>query len=113
MNRFLPRAYAPGLACFAPGGAAAPGAAPLKPKTGLGWATRLGDRVSPTQRKPRWVGHRQIRSVTPKSGLCPASLTGDRKSTRLNSSHQIISYAVFCLKKQTSATHSYAEEPWV
>src|SRR5947208_12927717 len=25
---------------------------------------------------------------------------GDRKSTRLNSSHQIISYAVFCLKKE-------------
>src|SRR5260364_207720 len=25
--------------------------------------------------------------------------SGDRKSTRLNSSHQIISYAVFCLKK--------------
>src|SRR5258708_17104241 len=28
----------------------------------------------------------------------------DRKSTRLNSSHQIISYAVFCLKKKK---HSY------
>src|SRR5258708_21716886 len=28
----------------------------------------------------------------------------DRKSTRLNSSHQIISYAVFCLKKQKSYT---------
>src|SRR5258708_16960758 len=27
---------------------------------------------------------------------------GDRKSTRLNSSHQIISYAVFCLKKKQS-----------
>src|SRR5947208_13909012 len=27
-------------------------------------------------------------------------LTRDRKSTRLNSSHQIISYAVFCLKKK-------------
>src|SRR5438552_5263617 len=27
----------------------------------------------------------------------------DRKSTRLNSSHQIISYAVFCLKKKNSA----------
>src|SRR5258708_11203007 len=27
-------------------------------------------------------------------------LIGDRKSTRLNSSHQIISYAVFCLKKK-------------
>src|SRR5258708_11130815 len=26
----------------------------------------------------------------------------DRKSTRLNSSHQIISYAVFCLKKKNS-----------
>src|SRR5574341_348991 len=25
---------------------------------------------------------------------------GDRKSTRLNSSHQLISYAVFCLKKK-------------
>src|SRR2546426_6380144 len=27
---------------------------------------------------------------------------GDRKSTRLNSSHLVISYAVFCLKKKTS-----------
>src|SRR5258708_20586108 len=27
-------------------------------------------------------------------------LAPDRKSTRLNSSHQIISYAVFCLKKK-------------
>src|SRR5947208_8085243 len=30
----------------------------------------------------------------------------DRKSTRLNSSHQIISYAVFCLKKKKTITHS-------
>src|SRR5207244_11826411 len=30
------------------------------------------------------------------------TLTGDRKSTRLNSSHQIISYAVFCLKKKNT-----------
>src|SRR5258708_11566464 len=28
----------------------------------------------------------------------------DRKSTRLNSSHQIISYAVFCLKKKKKST---------
>src|SRR5947208_9013335 len=28
----------------------------------------------------------------------------DRKSTRLNSSHQIISYAVFCWEKKTDAT---------
>src|SRR5690554_5167176 len=30
-------------------------------------------------------------------------IKGDRKSTRLNSSHVRISYAVFCLKKKTSA----------
>src|SRR3954467_16006389 len=30
---------------------------------------------------------------------------GDRKSTRLNSSHTIISYAVFCLKKKTKHVH--------
>src|SRR5438552_10631245 len=29
---------------------------------------------------------------------------GDRKSTRLNSSHQIISYAVFCLKKKKNTS---------
>src|SRR3712207_8740215 len=30
--------------------------------------------------------------------------TGDRKSTRLNSSHANISYAVFCLKKKNQPT---------
>src|SRR5258708_21698987 len=30
----------------------------------------------------------------------------DRKSTRLNSSHQIISYAVFCLKKKQNNSDS-------
>src|SRR5256885_8120844 len=30
------------------------------------------------------------------------SLTKDRKSTRLNSSHLVISYAVFCLKKKNT-----------
>src|ERR1039457_3333827 len=29
----------------------------------------------------------------------------DRKSTRLNSSHLVISYAVFCLKKKTTKKH--------
>src|SRR5947208_17167853 len=32
--------------------------------------------------------------------LQPVTQDLDRKSTRLNSSHQIISYAVFCLKKK-------------
>src|SRR5947208_5064145 len=35
--------------------------------------------------------------VTP---MGSSSTVRDRKSTRLNSSHQIISYAVFCLKKK-------------
>src|SRR5256885_11926406 len=32
---------------------------------------------------------------------------GDRKSTRLNSSHLVISYAVFCLKKKKQAVSSH------
>src|SRR5207244_13078940 len=38
---------------------------------------------------------------------CASATPGDaidRKSTRLNSSHQIISYAVFCLKKKKQST---------
>src|SRR5256885_2594341 len=38
-------------------------------------------------------------------GPCLASLR-DRKSTRLNSSHLVISYAVFCLKKKNNTTAS-------
>src|SRR5258708_23692701 len=41
--------------------------------------------------------HRELVSVLGGGGL---GLSLDRKSTRLNSSHQIISYAVFCLKKK-------------
>src|SRR2546422_6682016 len=48
----------------------------------------------------------------PKALLCPLSHTapptwGDRKSTRLNSSHGYISYAVFCLKKKTQELEVY------
>src|SRR5258708_29185606 len=35
----------------------------------------------------------------------------DRKSTRLNSSHQIISYAVFCLKKKNHLTSPISATP--
>src|SRR5438270_1849026 len=34
------------------------------------------------------------------AGACGKPVIGDRKSTRLNSSHSQISYAVFCLKKK-------------
>src|SRR5574341_1846150 len=39
----------------------------------------------------------------------PAARRADRKSTRLNSSHQLISYAVFCLKKKKK-NKTYKEE---
>src|SRR5256885_5518816 len=35
-----------------------------------------------------------------RGGRSDHALSGDRKSTRLNSSHLVISYAVFCLKKK-------------
>src|SRR5256885_8786729 len=35
----------------------------------------------------------------------------DRKSTRLNSSHLVISYAVFCLKKKNSSAHGLQRRP--
>src|SRR3712207_8945005 len=38
------------------------------------------------------------------------SLKRDRKSTRLNSSHANISYAVFCLKKKRTTTETTTEE---
>src|SRR5258708_27553438 len=37
---------------------------------------------------------------------------GDRKSTRLNSSHQIISYAVFCLKKKKKRDSTRGDRPY-
>src|SRR5260221_6075685 len=38
------------------------------------------------------------------------ALQGDRKSTRLNSSHTVISYAVFCLKKKKNHNKARALE---
>src|SRR2546430_11331803 len=40
------------------------------------------------------------RSAPRRSGGCRPPVSRDRKSTRLNSSHSQISYAVFCLKKK-------------
>src|SRR5437773_11253217 len=45
----------------------------------------------------RWV---TAENKTPSRGRTRAVLRADRKSTRLNSSHITISYAVFCLKKK-------------
>src|SRR2546428_14164407 len=40
------------------------------------------------------------------AAVAPTVFTRDRKSTRLNSSHDQISYAVFCLKKKKNHTLS-------
>src|SRR5437879_5659698 len=37
------------------------------------------------------------------------AIVRDRKSTRLNSSHRCISYAVFCLKKKTTESKNHAQ----
>src|SRR2546429_2180571 len=47
-------------------------------------------------RRPESAGHHGASRATQSDGT-------DRKSTRLNSSHGYISYAVFCLKKKISA----------
>src|SRR5256885_7381573 len=41
-----------------------------------------------------------MRAAARTSRPCSAVVTQDRKSTRLNSSHLVISYAAFCLKKK-------------
>src|SRR5258708_21257477 len=60
-----------------------------------------GTDVIPHPRHARFQGARFLFFRSPFSRtLQRVDLTRDRKSTRLNSSHQIISYAVFCLKKK-------------
>src|SRR5690348_18073498 len=58
-------------------------------------AASLGDVVlapARTTERSRRGAHQRVRR--------DAAVAGDRKSTRLNSSHPSISYAVFCLKKK-------------
>src|SRR2546429_6382880 len=61
--------------------------------------------IVPSDGNPEIVG--SVRRINtgkrPWSHASPG--TQDRKSTRLNSSHGYISYAVFCLKKKITTTH--------
>src|SRR2546426_8622847 len=59
---------------------------------------RPGERVQWRGRLPARRGPRQGLGGHP--GSAAAKARRDRKSTRLNSSHLVISYAVFCLKKK-------------
>src|SRR5438552_8371964 len=78
----------------------------LFPYTTL-FRSRSEDPAPPTSVSSRKVPKRSSFGFayisSPPHVMQPGHLPGgrtDRKSTRLNSSHQIISYAVFCLKKK-------------
>src|SRR2546426_7625044 len=87
------------------------GAAPLPPvaKNDLRAIGRTNDCILYGGRARYTVNadDQELAELVPK---IPASAS-DRKSTRLNSSHLVISYAVFCLKKKkrrNTPTHSNA-----
>src|SRR2546427_9289713 len=52
------------------------------------------------QKQQRCTGRLVGVGIAPADGFAPPISAPDRKSTRLNSSHSQISYAVFCLKKK-------------
>src|SRR5256885_9885788 len=62
--------------------------------------------TAPVSRVAGLVTFETVSPFTPGSVSDTASSTdADRKSTRLNSSHLVISYAVFCLKKKKRHIH--------
>src|SRR3989454_2515272 len=64
------------------------------------------DAQQPRPERPAWVVLLQLQERRQHAvlgcvvGVIGVAQHGDRKSTRLNSSHLVISYAVFCLKKK-------------
>src|SRR2546426_4694760 len=59
---------------------------------------------------------RQVHHHSRAGGACAAHGSGtrvDRKSTRLNSSHLVISYAVFCLKKKKTRAVWLSSEAYI
>src|SRR5256885_3544915 len=62
------------------------------------YTTLFRSMLVPRRRKQQHLGQRiELRALVEQHG---ADAVRDRKSTRLNSSHLVISYAVFCLKKK-------------
>src|SRR5438034_7674588 len=57
---------------------------------------RLGHRLTDPEHEVPKTYHARVSGIPEE----PALRALDRKSTRLNSSHTVISYAVFCLKKK-------------
>src|SRR5256885_4299294 len=61
---------------------------------------RSSPRSSGARRRARSMGLERVEEVLALFAKHGKLGVGDRKSTRLNSSHLVISYAVFCLKKK-------------
>src|SRR5256885_9355168 len=71
------------------------------PKTGFDGTLFMRPPLVPRRTFVDDVCHQQFVARQPGLGQRGVEqLAGDRKSTRLNSSHLVISYAVFCLKKK-------------
>src|SRR5690606_39459049 len=62
--------------------------------------TRPAGRCLPSRRHRAATSPRGARNAAGGRAAAPPAASRDRKSTRLNSSHVKISYAVFCLKKK-------------
>src|SRR5262245_65342152 len=73
------------------------------------YTTLFRSRSSSPGQPTTWPSTGRTYSETSQPGPQPLRATpvhrGDRKSTRLNSSHLGISYAVFCLKKKKKNKH--------
>src|SRR5258708_30074275 len=61
---------------------------------------------------PGFEVFKRERSVYQFDSALRVGVSLDRKSTRLNSSHQIISYAVFCLKKKKKYNYQRQRARW-
>src|SRR5256885_3432375 len=74
------------------------------PRSTLFPYTTLFRSITPKRRDCDSSGRARRTTPWPSGRFSAVSGTRDRKSTRLNSSHLVISYAVFCLKKKKT-TH--------
>src|SRR5690348_17853922 len=78
----------------------------------LGFDLAAEDAAHPPRRSFAFDPRRRLRSlVTDGAVLACGAPEADRKSTRLNSSHPSISYAVFCLKKKKKTYNQYSTNP--
>src|SRR3712207_7938912 len=76
---------------------------PVRPRSAERDTARLAQHRTGRPAAPALARQHQVTELPP-----PAP---DRKSTRLNSSHANISYAVFCLKKKASLAPSHPRTP--